>query len=543
MKLRAYQEEAINKITNSLKSNRSCLVVMPTGTGKTIVFAELLKMMDKGRGMVVAHREELINQAVDKIKIVTGIEPDVEMADRHADLDYHNKSKVVVSSVQTQIAGKPPRMEKFSPESFSLLILDEAHHASAKSWRKVVEYYQRNPTLKIIGFTATPDRLDRKALGDMFETVAFEYGISDAIKDGWLVPIKQQMVEVTALDYSSIRTTAGDLNGRDLAQVMEDEVALHEVATPAVELMRGRKALVFASSVYHAQRLAEIFNRHDLTAECVSGKTPKIERAEIVKKFSTGEIKVLCNVGCFTEGFDDPGVEVVIMARPTKSRALYSQMVGRGTRPLSGLVDQFGSPLTRRSAINTSSKPYVEIIDFSGNCGRHKLVTCMSVLGGNSVPQEVLDRAHLIATESDEPVDPRKTIEIAEEQIAKEEDEKRRLMLAKRAKLRAKVKYGTTPVDPFNTLDIHVPVENDQYERGATDKQIDFLAKHGINAEPFTFRQASKVTTTIIMRLKSGLSTPKQIQTLKRFNVEAKNMSKKDASKEIDRIASNGWRN
>ena len=544
MKLRPYQEEAITGILNTLREHDTCLVVMPTGTGKTVVFSKLLEMATKGRGMVVAHREELINQACEKICSVTGTRPDIEMASQCADDTV--KTPVVVSSVQTQCSGgKSPRMEKFIPSQFTLLILDEAHHATAKSWQRVVKHYRQNENLKVVGFTATPDRLDKMALGNIFEHVAYEYHIDDAIRDGYLVPIKQRMVEVDCLDYSSIRTTAGDLNGRELAQVMEDEHVLHEVASPTVELLNGRKALLFASSVNHAQRLSEIFERYNLTSAYVSGKTPKSERAKIVKDFASGEIRVLCNVGCFTEGFDDPAVEVVVMARPTKSRALYSQMVGRGTRPLAGIVDNLSvdTPEERRKAIKNSGKKVVEVIDFSGNCGRHKLVNCMSILGGKDISDDVLQRANELAVGKDAPVDPRRIVEEAEEEIIAERERKRVEAMAKRAKLRAKVKFDTKAVNPFDTFDIHIPVENEQYERGATDKQIDFLAKHHIDAESYTFKQASKVTTTIITRLKKGLSTPKQISTLRKYGVEAKDMTKKEASEHLDRIASNGWRN
>ena len=543
MKLRPYQQEAVDGVVNSLRENDSCLIVMPTGTGKTVVFSHLLDMMSKGRGMVIAHREELIHQACNKIEIVLGQRPDIEMANMRADTDMFDRKKVIVSSVQTQVAGTPPRMERFNPDKFALLILDEAHHSAAKSWLKVVKHYRNNLGLKIVGFTATPDRLDKKALGDIFNTIGYEYSLSDAIDDGWLVPIRQRMVAVDSLDYSGIRTTAGDLNGKDLARVMEDEHVLHEVASPAVELIGDRRTLLFASSVNHAERLSEIFERHGLSSDWVCGKTPKAKRAEVVRRFASGDLQILCNVGCFTEGFDEPGVECVIMARPTKSRALYSQMIGRGTRPLAGLLEQSCSPSARRSVISLSSKPFLEVIDFAGNAGRHKLVTCMSILGGKSIDDDVLERAKELATESDEVVDPEEVVRLAAEQLAKEKEEKERVAKEKRAKLRAKVKYSTDLIDPFDTLDIRVPVEVGAYDEGASDRQIDFLAKHSINAERMTSKQASKVTTAIIMRLKSGLASPKQVSTLKKFGVNAISMTRKEASKQLDRIRDNGWRN
>jgi hypothetical protein len=167
----------------------------------------------------------------------------------------------------------------------------------------------------------------------------------------------------------------------------------------------------------------------------------------------------------------------------------------------------------------------------------------MSILGGKSIDDDVLERAKELATECDDVVDPQEVLKEAAEQLAKEQEAREKLKKAKRAKLRAKVKYSTDLIDPFNTLDIRVPVESGAYDPGASDKQIDFLAKHGIDGEALTQTQASRVTTAIIMRLKSGLSSPKQVAALKKFGVNAVKMTRKEASKQLDRIRNNGWRN
>ena len=360
MKLRSYQEAAVDGIFEAWRSARSTLLVQPTGTGKTVTFAHVINRMPMGRALVLAHREELIVQAADKIARVTGAKPDTEMAEMRADHGMFGKARVVVSSIQTQCAGRngDTRMKRFDPQEFGLLVVDEAHHATAPTYRRVLEHYGQNQDLKILGVTATPDRHDEEALGQVFDSVAFDYELLDAIRDGWLVPIHQRSVVVDGLDYSGVRTTAGDLNGADLARVMEYEETLHGIAHPTVELAAGRKALVFAASVAHAERLCEIFNRHSTgCARFVTGTTPKDERRGMLADYAAGKFQMLVNVGVATEGFDEPGIQVVVMARPTKSRALYAQMAGRGTRALPGLVDAHEAADARRAAIAASAKP------------------------------------------------------------------------------------------------------------------------------------------------------------------------------------------
>ena len=263
MILRPYQTDAVSKVHEAWKDHRSALIVLPTGTGKTIVFSHIAGTV-RGRVMVIAHREELIAQAAQKIQVITGDEADVEMGEFWASEGVFSRSRVVVSSVQTQNAGMggDGRMSRFDPSQFDLLIIDEAHHATAPTYRRLIDHYRQNPNLKVLGVTATPDRADEEALGQVFESVAFDYEIVDAIADGWLVPVRQRAVYVEGLDYSSVRTTAGDLNGADLARILEYEEALHGIAHPTMELVGTRKSLVFAASVAHAERLAEIFNRH-----------------------------------------------------------------------------------------------------------------------------------------------------------------------------------------------------------------------------------------------------------------------------------------
>lgn len=363
--LRDYQEEGVAGIERELQAHRSTLAVCPTGGGKTIIFGEVVRrFLDRNpqrRVLIMAHRDELIRQAADKVGRIIDEPCDIEMADYQADTWGFDRSRVVVTSVQTM--SRVNRHQKFHPNEFGLLIVDEAHHAVAPSYLAVQEYFQRNPDLRLLGVTATPDRADELAMGRVFESVAMEVGIIDMIEGGWLVPILQQFVRVEGLDLSRVKTTAGDLNQRQLAEILNEEQKCHQVISPTLEIAAGRQTLVFGTSVEQAELMAEIANRFQPgCADWICGdqvKCPRDRRRQILSDFSRGEFQVLVNVGVLLEGYDEPRVEVVACARPTKSRSLYAQMIGRGTRTVPGLVDRLASPEDRRAAIASSEKPCI----------------------------------------------------------------------------------------------------------------------------------------------------------------------------------------
>lgn len=534
--LRDYQQQAVRAVLEQWKAVDSTLVVSPTGTGKTVLMCALVQAVFPGRTMILAHREELIFQARDKVRQYTGLQADVEMASLRADEHggLFGRSTVVVSSIQTQNAGADGagRMGRFDPMDFAVLIVDEAHHAVSPSYRRVLDYYRTNPALKVLGVTATPDRADEKALGQVFNSVAFDYEILDAIQAGYLVPIHQQMVEVAGLDYSGVRTTAGDLNGADLAAVMETEANLHGIASPLVEIAGDRKALVFTASVDHAERLAEILNRHAPgRAAWVCGKTPKDDRRRINADFAAGSLQYLCNVGTHTEGFDDPGIELLAMARPTKSRCLYAQMVGRGTRPLPGLVDGVPDSEARRAAIAGSRKPLVTVLDFVGNAGRHKLMTTADILGGK-VSDDAISAAVLAARKTGAPVDMAKALEDAEKEV----QERKAAEAAKRARLRIRAKFEARTVDPFAVLDLPRtgPARSDRGRR-LSDKQADILRRQGIDPDGRPYHECKRVLDDLFRRWNSGLATFGQAKHLSRYGLPT-DLPKSTASQVLDNI-------
>ncbi len=426
------------------------------------------------------------------------------------------------------------------------ILVHNCHHATAASYRRVIDYYRQNPNLKVLGVTATPDRADEEALGQVFQTVAYDYEILDAIRDGWLVPVDQQVVEIEGLDFSTIRTTAGDLNGADLAAVMEAEKPLHGIADATVKIAGDRRTLVFAASVHQAEMLSDIFNRHRPgRSGWVCGKTDKDERARTLADFAAGRLQFVVNVGVLTEGFDDPGVELIVMGRPTKSRSLYAQMCGRALRPLPGVVDDADdSPEHRRAAIAASPKPSCLIVDIAGNAGRHKLVSTAEILGGK-VTEEAVQIAVDKARKAGKPVRMDELLDEAEQERIEKEEEAKRLEAARRARLVAKSRYTVESVNPFDMFHIR-PARERGWERGKeiSPKMRGLIEKHypDVNIDQITFTQARQLSTELFRRWDNKLASYKQVKLLAKHGIDAANMSMADAGAAIDALAKNGWR-
>lgn len=546
IQLRSYQARAVESVLREWESTSSTLLVQPTGSGKTTVFTEIICRMRPARALILAHREELIFQAKRRVEEQGELECQIEMADQSASTHFMFKAPVIAATVQTLISGigEKRRMHRFNPMDFGVLVIDEGHHSIAASYKKIIEYFSQNPDLKILGVTATPDRADEEALGQIFETVADVYEILDAIHDGWLVPIDQQMVEVEDLDFSQIRTTAGDLNYGDLAQVMEAEKVLYGVCGATNEIVGDKQTIVFTSSVRHAEMSCNIFNRYrPKMADWISGKTPKEKRREIMQKFSNGDLQVLCNVGCITEGVDVPAAEIVVMARPTKSRSLYAQMAGRILRPLPNLIDHLDTPVERKDAIAASTKPSALIIDFAGNSGRHKLITSADILGGN-VSERAIELAVRKARESGMPVRMNEELEEAEKEIRRQDEIRRREIEERKSQLVAKVKYDSKRIDPFNAFDLEPKLERG-WDIGKTlsPKQRELFIKHiGFNPDELSYANARQILNEQFRRWKKKLCTLKQARVLKKFGYETKELLMKDASMLLDQLAKNHWR-
>lgn len=563
MNLRPYQYECYTAVIDELRTGRSTLVVMPTGSGKTVLFGHVAANWKTGRVLIVAHRDELIQQAAKKVGLIVGEQCAIEMGGEQSnESSLFAKSHVVVTSVQTMC--RPNRHQRFDPQEFGLIVIDEAHHSVASTYMQVLGHFRQNPDVKLLGVTATPDRADEEALGRVYESVAYEYGIKDAIHDGWLVPIQQQLIQVHDLDFSRCRSTAGDLNQGDLAAIMEAEKMLHAVVDPTMEIAGDRKTLVFTTSVAHAERACEIANRHKPnSSEWISGGTPIDVRRDILARYACGDFQYLFNCAIATEGFDEPTIEVIAMARPTKSRALYSQCIGRGTRPLTGAVDGIESAEDRRAAIAASGKPAVLVLDFVGNSGKHKLIHATDVLGVEYSDDELEAALQEIAERSaqGEPTDVEDAFRMASERREnarrqREIDEAARIKYEEEQAIRskdaarrngvvAKADYSKREVDPFDLFDIHRKRERG-WDAGKrpSPKMLDVLRKGQIpeaQLEHLTLSDAKQLLPKVIDRWKRGLCSLKQANILNRYGY-SKDSTRAEAKKIIDALAANRWK-
>lgn len=570
---RPYQVEAIDSVFDEFTRVSSTLIVEPTGTGKTVIFAEIIRRMTEhgGRALVVAHRYELIQQAYGTLKQIVGNTPDIEMADQRADNPYEYRhdgpATVVIASVQTLNArhGEGKRMERFDATDFKILVIDEAHHAVAASYRAIIDWYQAsNPDGKILGVTATPDRADEAALGRVFDSVAHDYEINQAIDDGWLVPIDQEFVTVRDLDFSKCDKIGGDFNQGHLDQaIMSNEKILHEIASASVEIAQGRKILFFATSVAAAIRMCEIINRYgtnnpfDFTpgvAMWVSGETPKWERRQKIDAYRSGKYQYMCNVGIATEGFDVDDIDVIAMGRPTMSRALYAQMVGRGTRPrkeiVPGLnaaeesVEVFDAATIRRQMIAQSPKPNLLVIDFVGNSGKHHLMSTADILGGE-YDDVVKERAVRRVSEADEPMSMREALTMAEAEIEEEElaakakaEQQSRLHVVARGTIRRAKR------DAFSVLGLNHRATRDWRGRAPSDRMRNALTKFKVDEDQIVnldYTQAQQLIVKLIDRSAKGLCSWKQARMLEKHGYNP-DLSRKQAGELMGRLAKNGWR-
>ena len=324
--LRPYQTEALEAVLSSeAKGINKQLIVLPTGAGKTVIFSHLPTIRKESTPMlVIAHRAELLHQAKNKIQQMNpNLIVEIEQAQNIA-----GKVDVVVASVPTMGRANSDRIEKFPKDYFKTIIIDEAHHAAAPTYRKIVDYFQPN---LLLGVTATPQRSDSTRLIDVFQEIVYYKTIEDLIKQGWLTRLVGYRIK-TETDLTEIEVNDGDFVQSQLQDAVNNPQRNASIVAAYQEICKERKTLVFAAGVQHAKDLALSFTKNSIVTEIILGETPDEERSTILQKFRNNEIKVLINVGVLTEGFDEPSVQAIILARPTKSTLLYTQVVGRGTR-------------------------------------------------------------------------------------------------------------------------------------------------------------------------------------------------------------------
>lgn len=512
MELRPYQQEAKDSIFEQWESVDKTLLVLPTGCGKTIVFAKVAEeCVRRGkRVLIMAHRGELLEQASDKIYKTTGLRCAVEKAEETC---LGSWFRIVVGSVQSLQREK--RLSRFPDDYFDAIIIDEAHHCISDGYQKVLKYFS---DAKVLGVTATPDRGDMQNLGQYFETLAYEYTLPKAIREGYLSPIKALTIPLK-LDLSGVGIQAGDFKSGEIATALDPY--LEQIADEMEKYCKDRKTVVFLPLIKTSQKFRDILNTHGFQTAEVNGNSD--DRAEVLEAFDRGDYNVLCNSMLLTEGWDCPSVDCIIVLRPTKVRSLYSQMVGRGTRLYPG-------------------KTHLLLLDFLWHTERHELCHPANLICDNEeVAQKMTENMEEAAGC---PVD----IEEAEKQASEDVVAQREEALAK--KLSEMKRRKQRLVDPLQfemsiqaeDLSGYVPAFGWEMSP-PTDKQKATLEKLGIMPDEIENQgKATKLLERLNRRREEGLTTPKQIRFLENRGFKHVGTWKFESAKSlIDRIAANGW--
>ena len=490
MELRPYQKEAVDAIIDHWNEWQRELLVLPTGCGKTVVFNTIAHGRP-GNVLILAHRDELIEQARDKYYRMFS-EPTGKIKASDTSIQ-----RVTVGSVQTM-------MRRDYSGFFHTVIVDEAHHSISDSYQTVLRQF---PEARVLGVTATPDRGDKKSLARYYEGIAYEYSLRQAVAEGYLCNITARTVPLE-IDMSDVKVSCGDFQVDSVAETLEPY--LPKIAEAIQEYASARKTVVFCPLISIAQELAGMIPG----AREVNGNSP--DRKETLDWFDkAGPGSVLCNAMLLTEGWDCPSVDCVVVLRPTKIRSLYAQMIGRGTRISPG-------------------KENLLILDFLWLCKKHNLCKPANLIADNEE-----DAEHVTRRTEEEEIDLFDAVSDAEEE--------RRNALAEALTLQRKKKSKLiNPLEMFSLLDdIGLADYEPTFaweEAEATEKQVEALNRFGVDADGITKGYASRILDKLIGRSRAGMATVKQIRALRNFGYEPIDWTFDQASKKMNQLAAVGWK-
>ena len=497
--------------------NKATLLVLATGTGKTVIFSEIAsRCAERGNGvLVLAHRGELIEQAAKKLEhAIGGGTIAIEKAERHWD-DDGDDLPICVGSVQT-LQGE--RLDAFPLDNYRVLVIDEAHHAVSDSYRRIIERHMESGGF-LLGVTATADRADRRGLAEVFDSIAYEYPLARAVADGYLSPIRAKCLPLE-IDLRDVKVSHGDYQVSELGSALDPY--LPEVARKMKAECAGRKTVCFLPLVATAEKMADELNAAGLRAVAASGYDSASERERKKDAFERGDYDVLCNSMLYTEGWDCPAVDCIVVLRPTKSRSLYAQMVGRGTRLAPG-------------------KDHLLLLDFLWMTEKHDLARPASLLGKEPRVAEIM-------TEKLESGEEFGLDELADEAERDAVAEREAALAAELEKMRKRKKKFVDPLQfatSIQDLDLVDYKPTFAYEmKEPSSKQIKTLENFGIDAESIEFAgQASALIDACIRRRENGLATPKQVRCIERYGFKhVGTWTFEAANKMISRISMNGWR-
>ncbi len=512
MELRPYQNEAVKAIKNEWnQGHQKTLLVLPTGTGKTVVFSKVVEeeVEDGSKALILAHRGELLDQASNKLKATCGLDSVLEKAESSSIGSPHN---VIVASVQTLSQEK--RLTNFHKDYFKTIVVDEAHHSTSDSYQRILQHFDG---AKVLGVTATPDRGDQRSLSKYYDSKAYEYSLHQAIKEGYLCPVKAQMIPLE-LDINQVGISNGDYAVGEIGSALEPY--LNQIALEMLKYCTNRKTVVFLPLIKTSQKFCDLLNLHGLRAAEINGNSA--DREKILSDFEAGEYDVLCNSMLLTEGWDCPAVDCIIVLRPTKVRSLYQQMVGRGMRL-------------------APNKTELLLLDFLWMTERHDLCRPSALI---SKDEEVARRIDKKMMDKSSGID----LLLAEEESEHDIIQEREAALARELATMRKKKQKL--VDPIQYAFSIEAEDLANYEptfawemAPATPKQLDYLEKHGIFPDSVSnCGMASLIISKLKNRQIEGLATPKQIRFLERYGFLHVGIWAFDAaSKMITRISNNNW--
>lgn len=529
LELRQYQLEAIAAVNEAWeKSDRgeerdeetvsesgkkaragAALICLPTGTGKTVVFCNIAKeAKKKGKVLILAHRDELIRQAADKYTDITGEDCGIEKGPESDITPPSVPHDIVVASVQTLM--RDERLHRYPEGYFSTIIIDEAHHAAADSYQKILNYF---PDAKILGVTATPGRNDKKDLSETFGSITYEYELRTAIEEKYLCPIKVKTIGLK-LDMTNVRSSLGGRGDYDAGSTAEMLTPhLMAIAQKIRENASNRKTVIFLPTIDLSENFTRILNSTGIETKCISNKTPLDERQDTlnwIKNAPKGT--AICNAMILTEGWDCPNVDCVVILRPTKFLSLYTQMVGRGTRPSPGKKDLL-------------------LLDFLWLSKKHNVCRPASLTSDNAelvdaVSQEAMGKEVDLFATSDS-VKERKRDEAMRLAAAlsqyRDQGEREFDLLDESESLVGKLLQGYKPQKLWEYQDI-------------TGPQSEQLISLGIDPTGYSRGEASYLISWGMKRREKKLCTVKQFELLRKNGIKAYNMSKEEATKRIGEI-------
>jgi superfamily II DNA or RNA helicase len=487
IQLRDYQDAAYVSLLNDWQSGvRSCLLVLATGLGKTILFSKIIDEWTGGRVLVLMHLEELLQNAYTEISEITG-----EIIGIERGPERNDHERVTVSLIQTFIH----TYKRFDPNYFGLIIIDEAHHAASNAYLTILDWFK---SAKVVGLTATDGRADGKGLP--FQRVSYRMGIDRGIGEGYLVPILGRRIIIDSIDLDRVKkkATVDDFDDSALDdEMVKGAAAIADVIYNDYSFDKG---ILFFPGCASAKLTSEFLNKKSQGLSVyIDGKITGRVRRDLINRLRNGDSNWLCNVGIATEGFNWPEASVVGMCCPTLSRPAYVQRAGRGTRPLAGLLNGLGSKLERNSAIQESSKPYMTILDFVGVSANLNLITHESFL---KEPEETKDVEKEQRQEEDDQ---------GEEQEPEEQDFRTNIGFSRIASgIQSRTLHSIEEFDaveglssPQNTLELKTQIPKE--EELLSEKQYNLLKKFGID-DPFLTRGLAQPLVGFIFQNKCRLN-------------------------------------